>query len=68
MGSIFFLLIVALLKCDFFYVESYSTVQKLIFEDKDTNVMCLYQVMVTLDFFNEITNDTESTQKSIIKL
>ena len=63
-----FPLIVALLKCGFLYVESYSTVQKLIFDDTNTNGMCLYQVMMTLLFLNDITNDAESTQKLIIKL
>ena len=28
--------------------------------------MCLYQVMVTLQFFNDVANDPESTQKMII--
>ena len=28
--------------------------------------ICLYQVMMTLHFLNDITNDTESTQKSKI--
>ena len=28
--------------------------------------MCLYQVMMTLQFLNDDTNDAESTQKSII--
>ena len=29
--------------------------------------MCLYQVMMTLHFLNDDTNDAESTQKSEIK-
>ena len=28
--------------------------------------MCLYQVMMTVHFMNDVANDTESTQKSII--
>ena len=28
--------------------------------------MCLYQVMMTLHFLNDITNDAESTQKAKI--
>ena len=28
--------------------------------------MCLYQVMMTLYFLNDVANDAESTQKSII--
>ena len=39
MGSIFFPLIVAPFKCGFCYVETYSTIQKLIFEDTDTNIL-----------------------------
>ena len=38
MGSIFFPLIVAPFKTGFRYVETYSTIQKLIFDDKDTNI------------------------------
>ena len=28
--------------------------------------MCLYQVMMMMHFLNDVANDTESTQKSII--
>ena len=28
--------------------------------------MCLYQVMMTLHFLNNVVNDAESTQKSIV--
>ena len=39
MGSIFFPLIVAFLRLDFLYAETYSPVQKLIFDDMDTNML-----------------------------
>ena len=29
--------------------------------------MCLYQVMMTLHFLNDVANDAESTQKSKIR-
>ena len=38
MGSIFFSLIVAPFKTGFRYVETYSNTQKLILDDKDTNI------------------------------
>ena len=31
-----------------------------------SHCMCLYQVMITLQFLNDVTNDAESTQKRII--
>ena len=39
MGNIFFPLIVAHLRRGFFYVEIYSTLQKLIFEGTDSNIL-----------------------------
>ena len=30
------------------------------------NGVCLYQVMMTLDFLKDVANDTKSTQKSIV--
>ena len=38
-GSIFFPLIVAPFKSGFFYVETYSTFQKLVFDYTDTNIL-----------------------------
>ena len=38
-GSIFFPLIVAPLRRGLLYVETYSTVQKLIFDDTDTSII-----------------------------
>ena len=48
MGSIFFPLIVALLKHGFLYVEPYPTIQKLIFDDTDTNIlkMCVHSLLI----------------------
>ena len=39
MGSIFFPIIVAPFRCGFLYLETYSTVQKLIFDDTDSNIL-----------------------------
>ena len=48
MGSIFFPLIVAPFRCDFLYVETYSTVQNLGFNHTDTIIlrMCVHLLLI----------------------
>ena len=49
MGSIFFPSIVTPLRCTvFLYVETYSTVQKLVFDNKDSNIlrMCVHLLII----------------------
>ena len=48
MGSIFFPLIVAPFKSWILNIETYSTIQKLIFDDIDTNIlrMCVYLLLI----------------------
>ena len=48
MGSIFFPLIEALLRCDSLYVETNPTVRKLVFDDTDTNILraCVHVLLI----------------------
>ena len=48
LGRIFFPLKVALLRCGFLYIETYSTVQKLVFDDIGTKVLkvCVYLLLI----------------------
>ena len=51
-GSIFFPLIVALLKMCFFLIEPFFFVQKLIFDDTDTNILkvCVFLIAYSIAF------------------
>ena len=48
MGSILIPLIVARLRRGFLYVDTYSTFQKLIFDDTDTNILrvCVHLLLI----------------------
>ena len=48
MRSIFFPLVVAFLKGGFLYIDTYSTIQKLIFDDPDSNIlrMCVQVLLI----------------------
>ena len=48
MGSVFFSLTITPFKSWFLYVESYYACQKLIFDDKDTNIlrMCVHLLFI----------------------
>ena len=52
----------------FFSVTSHITCIAAQWPDKRwlSHDMCLYQVMMTLHFLNDVANDAESTQQSII--